>query len=59
MIKITTNGGKLKNEYKVAIDPLLSMVHPGKIKLRIYEKIITCIIGITNWVYNIQTNSIS
>jgi FkbM family methyltransferase len=34
MIKITTNGGKLRNEYKVAIDPSLSMIHPGKFKLK-------------------------
>tara|TARA_Y100000385_G_C13064662_1_gene626133 strand:+ start:126 stop:989 length:864 start_codon:yes stop_codon:yes gene_type:complete len=34
MIKITTNGGELRNEYKVAIDPLLGMIHPGRFKLK-------------------------
>jgi FkbM family methyltransferase len=34
MIKITTNGGELRNEYKVAIDPLLSMIHSGRFKLK-------------------------
>ncbi len=34
MIKITTNGGELRNEYKVAIDPLLGMIHQGRFKVK-------------------------
>ena len=34
MINVETNGGELRNEYKITLDPLLARIHPGDLKIK-------------------------